>query len=138
MELNEQQKEEFLKTFITNIETALKNLKSKKENKSATEVLKEQGSSDKEKEIIKDLCDEIDSFHQKKKILQESKAEDPTCTENQWLKEEIITSANEVYKAKKNCDLSQEMQDELSLYDKKELVKAIDSLITQITENKKE
>ena len=136
MELNKQQEEEFLKTFMANIETAIKNLKSQKD-KNTSEVLKEQGSSDKEKETIKDLCDEIDSFHQKKKELQKSKAKDPAYTEDEWLKEEIAYSANEVYKTKTNCDLSPKNQNIIRSGVEEELEKFINYSTSQITENRK-
>ena len=50
MELNKQQ-EEFIRTFMANIETAINNLSSNKDN-NTTEVLTKQVNSDEEKETI--------------------------------------------------------------------------------------
>lgn len=104
---DEAERASWIERFLDSFKRLL-NLADNRGDKQINDVLAEIGESDEEKALIREQCEEIDSFHESIKKLQSAKKEDPELTEGEWLCNEIEADVQELVQKNENRNLTDE------------------------------
>lgn len=115
-----------LKSFFESLKKMFSKIK---EDRSidVDELVISQGQTTEEKEILKEICDDIHSFNSNFRDLHETKTNDPSMTDSKWLESQMEKEANTLASALEQRSIT---ADEKAIL-KEEFIKRLDEQIEE-------
>lgn len=118
-----------LKSFFECLKRMFSKIKEDK-NIDVDDLVVSQGQTDEEKEILKEICDDIHSFNSNFRELHDSKTISPSLTDTEWLEGKMEKEANALANTLEQRDITAEEKFLL----KEEFIKKLDEQIEQESE----
>lgn len=118
-----------LQSFFEGLKRMFSKIKEDK-NIDVDELVVSQGQTDEEKEILKEICEDIHSFNSNFRELHDSKTISPSLTDTEWLEGKMEKEANALANTLEQRDITAEEKFLL----KEEFIKKLDEQIEQESE----
>lgn len=118
-----------LKSFFEGLKRMFSKIK-EDNNIDVDELVISQGQTDEEKEVLKEICEDIHSFNSNFRELHDSKTISPSLTDTEWLEGKMEKEANELANTIEQRDITSEEKFLL----KEEFIKKLDEQIEQESE----
>lgn len=115
-----------LQSFFEGLKRMFSQIKENR-NINVDELVVSQGQTDEEKQILKEICDDIHSFNSNFRDLHDSKIKNPSLTDTEWLESKMEDEANALANTLEHRDIT---DNERSIL-KDEFIKKLDEQIEQ-------